>query len=322
MLAPEFWDRDDALSRLAVTALTPFGLIYGTTVDWKARHASPYHAPVPVICIGNITAGGTGKTPVAMAIARALIARGRKPYFLSRGYGGEIAGPVLVTPEHDAGKVGDEPLLLARVAPTIVSRHRPDGAKLAVERGADVIVMDDGHQNFSLAKNLSIVVVDAERGFGNGRILPAGPLREPVRQGLTRADAIVLVGNGNPQLEDYQGTVLRARLLPTGTELAARRVAAFAGIGRPAKFFETLRSIGAEVVSTEAFADHHRYTEREIERLKTRARDQNAQLVTTEKDYVRMAKAEREGIAVLTIQAVITPAESLERLLDRRDAPR
>ena len=322
MLAPEFWNRDDALSRLAVTALPPFGLIYGATVDWKARYATPYRAPVPVICIGNVAVGGTGKTPVAMMVARALIARGRKPYFLSRGYGGELAGPVLVSPEHDAGMVGDEPLLLARVAPTIVSRRRPDGARLAVERGADVIVMDDGHQNFSLAKDLSIVLVDAERGFGNGRILPAGPLRESVRQGLKRADAVILTGEGSPPLGDYRGPVLTAQLQPTGTELAGRRVIAFAGIGRPEKLFGTLRSIGAEIVSAEAFADHHRYTEHEIDRLKTEAHNQNAQLVTTEKDNARMAKTEREGIAVLTIHAVITPAESLERLLDRLDAPR
>jgi tetraacyldisaccharide 4'-kinase len=322
MLAPEFWDRDDALSRLAVTALTPFGLIYGATVAWKARHANPYRAPVPVICIGNVTAGGTGKTPVAITIARALIARGSKPYFLSRGYGGELAGPVLVSPEHDAGMVGDEPLLLARVAPTIVSRRRPDGARLAVERGADVIVMDDGHQNFSLAKDLSIVVVDAERGFGNGRILPAGPLRESVRQGLNRADAVILTGEGNPPLGRYQGPELRAHLLPTEVELAGRRVIAFAGIGRPEKLFGTLRSIGAEIVSAEAFADHHRYTEHEIERLKTQARNQNAQLVTTEKDHARMTQAQREGIDVLTVKAVVTPAEPLERLLDRLGSPR
>ena len=322
MLAPDFWKRDDALSRLIANALTPIGHIYGATVRWKSRHASACRVPIPVICIGNITAGGTGKTPVAIAVAKALIARGRKPFFLTRGYGGTMEGPVAVAPEHDSKAVGDEPLLLARTAPTVVSRHRPDGAKLAIERGADVVVMDDGHQNFSLAKDFSIVVVDAAEGFGNGRVLPAGPLREPARQGLKRADAVVLMGDGTPSLDPYGGPILRARLQPVAAECAGRRVLAFAGIGRPAKFFDTLRGTGADVAHTASFADHHHYTQGEIDRLKHQALQLNAQLVTTEKDLVRLPPAMRDGIAGLAVEAAFTPKDAMERLLDRVCAPR
>jgi len=321
MLAPDFWDRNDAWSRIKTRALAPIGLIYGATVRWKADRATPYRAPVPVVCVGNITAGGTGKTPIAIAIARALITRGRRPFFLTRGYGGGATVPVLVD-GHRVREVGDEPLLLARVAPTVVSRQRAAGAKLAVERGADTIVMDDGHQNFSLAKDLSLVVVDAQYGFGNRHVLPAGPLREPVGPGLRRADAVVLAGDGSPSLGDYRGPVLCAQLRITGRSFAGKRVIAFAGIGRPAKFFDTLRTDGAEVVAALPFADHYRYTEDDVRQLADRARDQNAQLVTTEKDVVRIPDALRTGIAVLSVDAVLTPAVEYERLLDRLCAAR
>ena len=321
MHTPDFWDLDDAWSRMKVRALSPAGMIYGATVRWKASRAHPYRASVPVACIGNISAGGTGKTPIAIAVGRALIAKGRHPFFVTRGYGGEVAGPVLVAGQ-DALTVGDEPLLLARVASTVVARHREDGAKLAVQCGADVIVMDDGHQNFSLAKDLSVVVVDAVRGFGNGYVLPAGPLREPACQGLKRADAVILVGEGSPSLGDFSGPVLRARLEVTGVCFAGKRVLAFAGIGRPAKFFETLRVCGAEVIESVPFADHYRYTRVDIERLAARARDENAQLVTTEKDLVRLPGTLAAGIASLPVKAVITPAAELEHLLDRLCAAR
>ena len=323
MRAPEIWDRQDFWSRLAVATLTPLGWVYGASVTWKVHNAAPYHAPVPVLCVGNLTVGGTGKTPVAIAIARALAARGRRPFFLSRGYGGKLHGPIQVMPKHRAEDVGDEPLLLAAAAPVVVSRNRGEGARLAVEHGADVIVMDDGHQNFSVTKDLSLIVVDAEQQFGNGRILPAGPLRESVRQGLARADAVLVVGDGEPPLAGYSGPVLRAHL--THVELPAlsgRRVVAFAGIGRPEKFFRSLRAFGAEIAATKQFGDHHLYTLSEIARLKATARAANALLVTTEKDYVRMTETEREGIAVLPVRAAIDNVPALELLLDRLVAPR
>lgn len=316
MRAPDFWNRDDRVAKLTAAALTPLGLLYGASVRWKYRHAEPYQARVPVICIGNVTAGGTGKTPIAIAVADAIIARGKNPFFLTRGFGGRLKGPVVVSRDHTAAEVGDEPLLLAAKAATVVARDRRQGAMLAVERGADVIVMDDGHQNFTLHKDLALVVVDAERGFGNGRILPAGPLREPIAHGLRRAGAVILAGDGNPELGAFSGPVLRARIGPRATaDWKGRRVVAFAGIGRPEKLFRSLAGLGAELAATVVFADHHPYSKEELANLKARAG--GAELVTTEKDYVRLDKIDRDGIAFLPVTATIEPQDALDRLLDR-----
>jgi tetraacyldisaccharide 4'-kinase len=321
MRAPDFWHRDDSAARLATAVLAPLGTLYGATVRWKAAHAKPYRARVPVVCVGNISAGGTGKTPIAIAIADAIIVHGKNPFFLTRGYGGKLAGPVVVSKTHTAEDVGDEPLLLARKAPTVVARDRREGAILAIERGADVIVMDDGHQNFTLHKDLSLVVVDGEHGFGNGHVLPAGPLREPALQGLARADAVIVTGDGNPVLPAFDKPVLRAHVAPAATaEWKGTKVIAFAGIGRPEKLFRSLASLGAELVETIAFADHHPYTSRELSELKTRAGD--IRLVTTEKDYVRIGQADRDGIAFLPVAAAIDPHDGLDRLLDRLNGPR
>src|SRR6185437_14277645 len=191
MRAPDFWRRRN----WAAILLAPAGALYGLSVALKAHFARPFDVGLPVICVGNLTAGGSGKTPVAIAIAERLRARGHKPFFLTRGYGGSERGPAMAVRAHSAAQMGDEALLLARAAPTVVARDRAAGARLAREKGATVIVMDDGHQNFSLRKSLSLVVVDAETGFGNGFQIPAGPLREPVAQGLSRADAVVLMGS-------------------------------------------------------------------------------------------------------------------------------
>ena len=275
--------------------------IYGRTVAWKRDHAIPHRPRAKVVCVGNLTAGGTGKTPIAIAVARALIARGTRPVILSRGYGGRMKGPAVVDPAHDtANETGDEALLLAAAAPVVVARDRRAGAVRADEEGADVIVMDDGHQNFSVAKDLSLVVIDGAVGFGNGRVLPAGPLREPVAQGLARADAVILVGDGTPALSGFAGPVLRARLTPVDVfGLKGARVVAFAGIGRPKKFFESLRVLGADLLETREYADHHAYTASEIARLKSKARGTDAVLITTEKDFVRLTPPEREGVRFL-----------------------
>ncbi|HKD23450.1 MAG TPA: tetraacyldisaccharide 4'-kinase [Rhizomicrobium sp.] len=319
MRAPDFWSRQDAAARVAATALSPLGWIYGAVTDWKRTHAQPFRARAKVVCVGNLTAGGSGKTPVVSAIARMVQARGLRAMVLSRGYGGRTQGPVLVNPQtHDAADVGDEPLLLAARAPVIVARDRPQGATLADAEGANVIVMDDGYQNFTLAKDLSLIVVDAEKGFGNGRILPAGPLRESILGGLARADAVVLVGDGTPPLPGYSGPVMRARLVPqAGEALKGRKTIAFAGIGRPEKFFATLRSTGADLAGTFAFADHHMFTAGEIARLREEARSKNAMLVTTEKDFVRLAPAAREGIRAFPVEAVFEEPEVLQSLLDK-----
>jgi tetraacyldisaccharide 4'-kinase len=316
MRAPEFWNGQDYTARLAMAALAPIGWVYGASIAWKRDHALPYRAKAKVICIGNLTAGGSGKTPIAIAFARALKERDLNAFILSRGYGGRTPGPALVDPAHDTDRdMGDEPLVLAAAAPVIVARDRKAGAELADASGADAIVMDDGHQNFALAKDLSIVVVDAETGFGNGRVLPAGPLRETVEQGLARADAVVLVGEGSPDLKGFAKPVLRARLVPVDVlGLKGVSAVAFAGIGRPEKFFDTLRALGADLVEARAFADHHVYTASEIARLKAKAR--GALLVTTEKDFVRLTPSERDGVNFMPVRAAFDDPAVFTRLLD------
>ncbi|MGB8363657.1 MAG: tetraacyldisaccharide 4'-kinase [Rhizomicrobium sp.] len=318
MRAPDFWSRCDWTAQVAANALAPLGWLYGAATDWKRRHTQPYTAHAKVICVGNLTVGGSGKTPVVLAITRMLQARQLQPVILSRGYGGRVVDAMFVDRAvHRVADVGDEPLLLAAAAPVIVARDRRRGTALADAHGADVIVMDDGHQNFALAKNLSIVLVDAVSGFGNGRILPAGPLREFVRNGLARAGAVVLVGEGSPALPGYSGPVLRARLVPSdGSVFSGRKLVAFAGIGRPEKFFATLRTLHADLVGTISFGDHHVFHASEIARLKAKARNNNAMLITTEKDYVRLTPVEREGISVLPIRAQFDQPDVLQGLLD------
>jgi tetraacyldisaccharide 4'-kinase len=315
MRAPEFWKSRGALARL----LAPLGAAYGASVAFKARIAEPYDPGVPVICVGNLTAGGSGKTPIAIAVARALMARGQRPFFLTRGYGGKEHGPALAARVHSAARMGDEALLLTRTAPTVVSRDRAAGAKLAVEKGATVIVMDDGHQNFTLKKTLSLVVADGQAGFGNGLMIPAGPLREPVAQGLARADAVIVMGDGAPDLAGFAGPVLRAHLAADGAAFAGVRVFAFAGIGRPEKFVASLEDSGAEVIGSCFFPDHHPYEPGEIEQLKMVAGD--AALVTTEKDFVRLSVPDREGIRVLKVAARFQDNAALARLLDSSLSP-
>jgi tetraacyldisaccharide 4'-kinase len=311
MRAPDFWQQGGALA----TLLSPLGVLHGASVAFKAARARPFDCGLPVVCVGNLTAGGSGKTPVAIAIAGMLRDRGHRPWFLTRGYGGTTRGPAVASRGHSAAVMGDEALLLARTAPTIVARDRAAGARLAREKGASLLVMDDGHQNFALRKSLSLVVVDAETGFGNGRQIPAGPLREPVAQGLARADAVILVGEGGPDLGHFRGPVLRTRLKADGAAFAGRDVFAFAGIGRPEKFVASLEDSGANITGTCFFDDHHPYAEDEIVQLKMVAGD--SALVTTEKDFVRLTTAQREGIRVLKVTAEFDVRAAMEGLLDR-----
>lgn len=317
MRAPEFWDRDDWRAR----ALAPLGWLYGASVEWKRTHATPYRSSAAVVCVGNLSVGGTGKTPVAIEIARALAARGRHPVFLSRGYGGRLHGPIQVTEDNSAADIGDEPLLLRNAAPVVVARNRGEGARLAETLG-DTIVMDDGHQNFALEKDLSLVVVDGESGFGNGRVVPSGPLREPVAQGLARADAVIVTGDGDFATGGFAKPILRAHLVQQGEGVAGRRIVAFAGIGRPDKFFHALAGQGAELAACVPFADHHAYTQSEIARLKSKARSLDAALVTTEKDFVRLTPAERHEILPLPVRAAFDRPDALAALLDSLAAKR
>jgi len=295
-------------------ALAPLGALYGLSVALKAVFARRFTPSVPVICVGNLTVGGTGKTPISIAVAAALRTRGHKPVFLTRGYGGSERGPALASRAHSAAQMGDEALLLARHGQAVVARDRAAGARLATEKGGDVIVMDDGHQNFALKKTLSLVVVDAETGFGNGMQIPAGPLREGIAQGLKRADAVVLMGDGNPDLHGFTGPVLRAHMKPDANDLSGQLVFAFAGIGRPEKFFDALEKQGADVIGSCVFPDHHPYKDGEIDQLWQVAG--TAGLVTTEKDFVRMTIEQRKNIQTLKVSAVFDDPNDLARLLD------
>lgn len=266
--------------------------------------------------------GGAGKTPAAIAVANRLRELGRNPHILTRGYKGRLSGPVRIDPDrHTARDVGDEPLLLAAVAPTWVARDRVAGAKAAVAAGADILVLDDGFQNPALAKDLSLVVIDGGQALGNGRLLPAGPLRETLARGLGRAQAVVLVGcdrKGLAACLPDNLTLLRARLVPDAAGAAAlrgRRVLAFAGIGRPQKFLDSLREVGAQVAAQRLFADHHAYSAAEIEGIRAEAAKLNAVPVTTAKDAVRIPAELRAGIQVLEAVLAFDRPEELDGLL-------
>jgi tetraacyldisaccharide 4'-kinase len=319
MRAPEFWAHDTLPGRL----LAPLGEAYGMAGRLRRWLLRPVRAGVPVICVGNLVAGGAGKTPVVMALAAHLIARGRRPHLLTRGYGGRLRGPLRVDPaRHDAAAVGDEALLLAEIAPTWCARDRVAGARAAVAAGADLLVMDDGFQNPSLHQDLALLVVDGSFGFGNRRLLPAGPMRERLASGLARASAVVQLGDDELGLDALlpQGVPwLRARLCagPDAPDLRGRRVVAFAGIGRPEKFFRSLADAGALLVGRHGFADHHPYRRREILALLAEAAAKEALCVTTAKDRVRVPADLRAPITILPATVSWQDPAALAHVLDR-----
>ena len=309
MREPAFWWRP---GRGAL--LSPLAAVYGAFAAHRMR--SPGRGVgVPVICLGNLTVGGGGKTPAALAVGRLLLAAHQRPFFLSRGYGGRLAGPARVDPNiHTAAAVGDEPLTLAALAPTIVARDRLAGAQAARRAGASVIVMDDGFQNPTLVKDLAIVLVDGRRGIGNGRVIPAGPLRAPLKIQLARAQALVLVGPDDgggafaPFLNRSGVTIFHGRLEPdpgTAAALGGRKVLAFAGIADPEKFYATLGAAGIAVAERASFPDHHRFTAAEAKALIARADAANLILLTTEKDLARLAGDRR--LAALAARARALP---------------
>ena len=306
MRDPAFWWRDPGDVVTLATFLAPAAALYGAIAAWRmARGPRGWRAPVPVVCVGNFTLGGAGKTPTAMALARLFLASGERPVFLSRGYGGRLAGPVRVGAHHCAEEVGDESLLLAGVAPTIVARDRRASAAAAVAAGASVLIMDDGLQNPSLAKDFGLALVDGRRGVGNGRVFPAGPLRAPLAAQLDCVSAVLVVGARGPSGAGATGAAAQAveaarqRGLPifhgelrpdeaAAAALAGKPVLAFAGIADPDKFFATLESCGIPAAVRARYPDHHRYTVAEAGALLGRAKSERLILVTTEKDVARI----------------------------------
>jgi tetraacyldisaccharide 4'-kinase len=293
MRMPGFWRRDG--NAWLAGFLQPIGLIYGFLTLRRMRRNGARLA-VPVISIGNFTAGGAGKTPMAIALADMLTARGETPFIITRGYGGREAGPLRVDPaRHDAGQIGDEPLLLARSAPVIVSRDRAAGARLALDQGADVILLDDALQNPDLVKDLSIALVDGSFGIGNGLIVPAGPLRAPFDGLLAHVDCVVVIGEDKAGIADLVAgrKPVHAGRLVTGAAAASgfrgAKVVAFSGIALPEKFEASLAAAGAEIAARRRFADHHRFTDRDAKALIALADRHAARLVTTAKDHVRLA---------------------------------
>jgi tetraacyldisaccharide 4'-kinase len=320
MNPPEFWHHGRTPPWL-------FGPISWLTARVTARRVaqSGWTATVPVICCGNATVGGSGKTPLALDIGHRLLARGAHVAFLTRGHGGALTMATRVTPQN-AALAGDEPQLLATLAPTYVGPDRAATARLAIADGATVLVLDDGLQNPSLAKTLSLLVIDGGAGFGNGRVIPAGPLREPAAAAAARCQAAVLIGDDTTDAAarlPQALPLLRASLVPDPSDLAAlpRRLLAFAGIGRPAKFFATLAEHGHAPLHSIAFPDHHPYAETDMQRLRAEARRFDAVLVTTTKDHVRLPRRAQADIRAIRVSLAWDDPDVIERLLTRAMAP-
>ncbi len=290
---PFWWTRAD----WRAWALWPASLIYGAVAGHRMATAKREPMPVPVLCVGNLTVGGAGKTPTVIALCRAAVRRGLKPGVLSRGHGGSIHHAHLVNLSVDSARqVGDEPLLLARHAPVAVTPDRAAGARLLIEEGCDFLIMDDGFQSARIHYDLALIVIDARRGTGNGHIIPAGPVRAPMVQQMRFADAVLAIGEGGAAGKVIRAAARAGKPVYTAVmrtenaqEIAGRSFLAFAGIGDPAKFFDSARLAGADLVATRAFGDHHLYSEDDIGELAEAAERAGADLLTTEKDAVRLA---------------------------------
>ena len=331
MKQPGFWSNPPTRPGILARLLRPLSALYAAGTARRLQQTA-YKATIPVICIGNINIGGTGKTPTAIALLLRLQEQGHQPHIVSRGYGGRLEGPVLVKErEHSAADVGDEPLLLAAFAPTWVSRDRAKGVQSAERNGATVILLDDGFQNPSVSKDVSIVVVDAANGFGNGQVIPAGPVREPVKTGLSRADLVLTIGNETAQMQFEQlwGPRIsppraRGELKPlqTGMDWAGQNFLAFAGIGNPAKFFATLHDLGADIRRAEALDDHQHLSPALLTRLEAEARSLGAQLVTTEKDAARLPISFRQKVITLPVRLSVEDGEAVAKaILTKAPAP-
>lgn len=325
MRPPLFWNRPRGLaSRL----LAPLEWVWTSTTRRRLKNGPWEKLDVPIICVGNINVGGTGKTPTVIALLEVFANLGIAAHVVSRGHGGSEIGPLQVNERnHTSTQVGDEPLLVSAFGPCWVAKDRAEGAKAAIKAGAQVILMDDGFQNPSLVKDLSLVVVDAEIGFGNGRVIPAGPLREPLSDGLKRADIVVPIGSPAAQKRiaaQIDNPVWSGELRPleTGMDWAGTRFIAFAGIGRPDKFFTTLEALGANVIATHGFPDHAPYSDTILQRLSAEAKAKSAQLVTTEKDMARLPVDFRREVLALPVRLVFNDPEIVRSTLENLTARR
>jgi len=299
MKTPSYW----ASPNLLATLLLPLGKVYAAATALRMRK-KPRKADKPVICIGNLTAGGTGKTPTATAIAKLLQKKGFNPYFVSRGYGGTLQNVIVNPQQHSAKEVGDEPLLLSRQAKVSINAERYLAAQKAIADGADVIIMDDGFQNPTLFKDISLLVFDGSFGLGNGYPVPAGPLRENIQDGLKRADAAIILGQDRFMLcqKLQQIPTFYGRIIPQKPQDTSRRAIAFAGIGRPEKFYASLQECNIKLCQTVNFPDHHFYTASELNDIISKARELDADIYTTAKDYVKIPLDMQSRFKVLEIE--------------------
>ena len=313
MKTPSFWKDKNLVSLL----LSPIGCLYMSATFLRLKLKKAKKVEKKVICIGNVTAGGTGKTPVSLAVAEILQQMGKNPFFISRGYGGKAQDILVDIKKDKAEVVGDEPLLLAQCAPVVINADRYKAAQKAIKNGADIIVMDDGFQNPGLYKDISFLVFDGEFGIGNGFGVPAGPMRESLRQGLKRAQAAIIIG------EDKHNIAAKLRVLPIFHAKVVnepinpqhKKAIAFAGIGRPQKFYNSLKQCGVEIVETIDFPDHHQYSTEELKNLISKAKERQAQLYTTTKDYVKIPAELRPYFNVLQIKIKWQDEKFLETFL-------
>lgn len=325
MRAPSFWQPGEG--GLLKALLTPLSCLYWQVAkrDQAQKATKAYQPKIPVICVGNLVAGGQGKTPVVIDILDRIAARGIEVHALSRGHGGNLEGPVRIDPDlHEAERAGDEPLLIARTAPVWVAKDRALGAKMAEDHGAETIVMDDGFQNPSVTKTMSLIVIDGGFGFGNQAMIPAGPLREPLTAGLHRASATLIIGDDRWQTEALirkaapDLPILKAHIVPAegADDIAGQPVIAFAGIGRPDKFYQTLESLDCKVLARHDFDDHHLYTHDDIRPILKEAAETSALAVTTAKDFIRIPIDQRQDIHTLNIALHWEDPDALEKLIE------